>query len=265
VIDWLEVCRDAAADVDAVLADLPTRAEREPVLRLGEGGDETTAIDAAAEEAVIARLRELDTPLTVVSEEIGELELGGPGGPRVVVDPIDGSLNAKRGIPFFSLSLAVADGPAMRDVRYGYVFDFGAREEWTAERGVGAWLDGEPLGAERPKDRLEILSFEATETSFVVDKAAAMTGVAHRLRIMGSLAISLCHLAAGRVDGVCSLKPARSVDIAAAQLLVRECGLAIELFESLPFADAPLDLLPRSRVVAAGTRELCAGLAEALR
>ena len=80
-----------------------------------------------------------------------------------------------------------------------------------------------------------------------------MVGTAHRLRIMGSLAISLCHLAAGRVDGVCSLKPARSVDIAAGQLLVRECGLAIELFEDPPFESAPLDLVGRSRVVAAGT------------
>ena len=69
---------------------------------------------------------------------------------------------------------------------------------------------------------------------------------------MGSLALSLCHLAAGRVDGVVSLKPARSVDIAAAQLLVRECGLAIELFEDPPFARAPLDLGTRSRVAAAG-------------
>ena len=265
MIDWLEVCRDIAADVDAVLADLPTRAEREPVLRLGEGGDETTAIDQAAEDAVVARLRDLETPLTVISEEIGELELGGPGGPRVVVDPIDGSLNAKRGIPFFSLSVAVADGPTMGDVAFGYVFDYGAREEWTAERGGGAFLDGERLGAERPKAELEILSFEATTTAFVVEKAAAMTGVAHRLRIMGSLAISLCHLAAGRVDGVCSLKPARSVDIAAAQLLVRECGLAIELFEDPPFEEALLDLVGRSRVVAAGTPELCAGLAAALR
>ena len=265
MIDWLEVCRDIAADVDAVLADLPTRAEREPVLRLGEGGDETTAIDQAAEDAVVARLRDLETPLTVISEEIGELELGGPGGPRVVVDPIDGSLNAKRGIPFFSLSVAVADGPTMGDVAFGYVFDYGAREEWTAERGGGAFVDGERLGAERPKAELEILSFEATTTAFVVEKAAAMTGVSHRLRIMGSLAISLCHLAAGRVDGVCSLKPARSVDIAAAQLLVRECGLAIELFEDPPFEEALLDLVGRSRVVAAGTPELCAGLAAALR
>jgi myo-inositol-1(or 4)-monophosphatase len=265
VTDWLEVCRAAVGDIHAVLEELPTRAEREPVLRLGEGGDDTTAIDAAAEEAVLARLRELGTPLTVVSEEVGELVLGSGDGVRVVVDPIDGSLNAKRGIPFFSLSLAVADGPEMHDVVFGYVYDFGTGEEWMAERGAGARLDGEPLGAVRPKDEIEILSFEATTTAFVVEKAAAMTGLAYRLRIMGSLALSLCHLAAGRVDAVCSLKPARSVDIAAAQLLVRECGLAIELFDAPPIDAAPLDLGARSRVVAAGTPELCARLATALR
>ena len=261
---WLELCRAAVGDIRTVLEELPTRVEREPVLRLGEGGDETTAIDAAAEEAVLARLRALGEPMTILSEEVGELVLGNGDGPRVVVDPIDGSLNAKRDIPFFSLSLAVADGPVMRDVEFGYVYDFGSGEEWTAERGGGAALDGVPLGAVRPKGEIEILSFEATTTAFVVEKAAAMADLAHRLRIMGSLAISLCHLAAGRVDAVCSLKPARSVDIAAAQLLVRECGLSIELPDAPPFAEAPLDLGARSRVAAAGTPELCARLAAAL-
>jgi myo-inositol-1(or 4)-monophosphatase len=182
----------------------------------------------------------------------------------VVFDPIDGSLNAKRDIPFFSLSLAVAEGATMADVVFGYVYDFGSGEEWTAERGRGAFLNGNRLGAVRPKDVIEILSFEATTTAEVADKAAQMVGSAHRLRIMGSLAISLCHLAAGRVDAVCSLKPARSVDIAAGQLLVRECGLEIELFEDPPFADARLDLVGRSRVVAAGTTELCRKLESAL-
>jgi myo-inositol-1(or 4)-monophosphatase len=81
---------------------------------------------------------------------------------------------------------------------------------------------------------------------------------------MGSLALSLCHLAAGRVDAVCSLKPARSVDIAAAQLLVRERGLAIDLPDNPPFAAAPLDLEPRSRVVAAATVARCQELYERL-
>ena len=94
--------------------------------------------------------------------------------------------------------------------------------------------------------------------------AAAVAPLAYRLRILGSLALSLCHLAAGRVDAVCSLKPARSVDIAAAQLLVRERGLAIDLPDAPPFEAAPLDLAGRSRVVAAGTPELCAKLSTAL-
>jgi myo-inositol-1(or 4)-monophosphatase len=81
---------------------------------------------------------------------------------------------------------------------------------------------------------------------------------------MGSLALSLCHLAAGRVDGVISLKEARSVDIAAGQLLVRECGYAVDLPESPPFERAPLDVGGRSRVVAAATPELCAQLWSAL-
>ena len=82
---------------------------------------------------------------------------------------------------------------------------------------------------------------------------------------MGSLALSLCHLAAGRVDAVCSLKGARSVDIAAAQLFVRESGFAIELFDDVrSFDEAELDLEGRSRVAAAGTAALCRRLADAL-
>jgi myo-inositol-1(or 4)-monophosphatase len=140
------------------------------------------------------------------------------------------------------------------------------KAEWTARRGEGAFLNGLPLGPDRPKDRIEILSFEATLTSLVAEHAASVTGIAHRLRIMGSLALSLCHLAAGRVDAVCSLKGARSVDIAAAQLLVREVGLSIELFDGPDsFGAAPLDLEGRSRVAAAGTPELCRQVADALR
>jgi myo-inositol-1(or 4)-monophosphatase len=257
--DWLARCRDAVDDVRTVLAELPRRTDREPVVGSGKGGDDTTAIDAAAERVVLARFDDLD--VTLVSEEAGVV---GDGSVYVVVDPIDGSLNAKRGIGFFSLSIAVASGPTLGDVHFGFVHDFGTEEEWTASRGEGARLNGHALDGDPPKERIEILAFEATRTASVADKAAAVVGLAHRLRIMGSLALSLCHLAAGRIDAVCSLKPARSVDIAAAQLLVRERGLAIELFDDPPFDAAPLDVEGRSRVVAAGTAELCQQLAAAL-
>jgi myo-inositol-1(or 4)-monophosphatase len=260
-VDWLDLCRAAVADVRGVLTELPTRAEREPVVGTGLGGDETTAVDKAAEDAILARFRDLD--VTIVSEEVGRL---GSGSTVVVVDPIDGSLNAKRGLPLFAVSVAVAEGETMADVVFGYVYDFGSGEEWTSRRGGGAWLDGAPLGAVRPKDAIEILGFEATRTNLIARDAPKVAELAYRLRVLGSLALSLCHLAAGRMDAVCSLKGARSVDIAAAQLLVREVGLAIELFDGdAPFGAAPLDLEPRSRVVAAGTADLCARVAAALR
>jgi len=243
-----------------VLSELPQRSDREPVVGSGMGGDETTAIDAAAERVILARFEGLDG-LTIVSEEVGVI---GDGPTHVVIDPIDGSLNAKRGIGFFALSIAVASGPAMGDVDFGFVHDFGTEEEWTATRGEGARLDGRLLESQLPKEQIEILAFEATRTASVAEKAAAVVDLAYRLRIMGSLALSLCHLAAGRIDAVCSLKPARAVDIAAAQLLVLERGLAIDLPDAAPFAAAPLDVEGRSRVVAAGTPEVCRRLAHAL-
>ena len=244
-----------------MLAELPRRADREPVLRTGMGGDDTTAIDAAVEEAVVARFDASGEDFTLVSEELGIRE---GGDTWVVLDPIDGSINAKRGLPFFSISVAVAEGGTMDDVVFGYVYDFGSGEEWVAERGAGARLNDAPLAGDPPKDRIELLALEATRTDLVAVHAPPLVGLVHRLRIFGSLALSLCHLADGRVDAACSLKPARSVDIAAAQLLVRERGYAIELPERPPFGSAPLDLEGRSRVVAAGSDAVLAELTRAL-
>jgi myo-inositol-1(or 4)-monophosphatase len=261
---WLGFCRDAVEDVRRVLGELPGRTEREPIVGDGVGGDQTTAIDAAAEGAIVARLERLHEDgheFHLVSEELGERAFGDGATTRVVVDPIDGSMNAKRGIPYFSLSIALADGPHMADVHFGYVYDFGSGEEWTATRGGGAWLDGVRLGALRPKEQIEILSVEATVAGAIADKAVAFASFAHRLRIMGSLALSLCHLAAGRVDAVCSLKEARAVDVAAAQLLLQECSLPIVFADAGPFAASPLDTAARSPVAAAGTQELAERLA----
>ena len=82
--DWLEICRASVEDVQRVLEELPTRAEREPVVGQGLGGDETTAIDKAAEDAILARFRELDG-ITIVSEEVGRLG----DGRTIVVDRPD--------------------------------------------------------------------------------------------------------------------------------------------------------------------------------
>jgi myo-inositol-1(or 4)-monophosphatase len=258
VTRWLELCRAAAADVKAVLAEMPSRTERERPVGRGEGGDETSALDQAAEAVTLRQFEHED--VRIVSEEIG---LRGNGRYTVVVDPIDGSHNAERGVPYFCLSVAVAEGETIDDVFFGYVYDFGANEEWYAVRGDGAFLDGEPLtGA--PKDEIEMLSLEATKATLVHEGLAALAPLTDRVRVMGAQALSYCHLAAGRTDAVVCLKPSRPVDFAAAQLVVRERGFAIELFDAPPIGASPLDLKARSRVAAAGNTELCRLIATAL-
>src|ERR671925_297635 len=146
--DWLGACRRAAQGLREVLVEHPTSRERiVETGERGEGGDRTLIIDAAAEEAVfseLARLHEAGARFTAVSEERGYVDFGDPD-VLVVVDPIDGSMNAKRGLTHHALSIAVADGPTMADVAFGYVYDLGPGEEWRAIRGGGAFPHDEPL------------------------------------------------------------------------------------------------------------------------
>jgi myo-inositol-1(or 4)-monophosphatase len=255
---WLELCRAAVADVKAVLAAMPTREERERPVGQGKGGDVTAALDEAAESAALAHFARED--VRIVSEEIGHT---GAGRYTLVVDPIDGSQNAERGIPYFCLCVAVAEGDTIDDVFFGYVYDFGANEEWMARRGGGAFLDGEPIRG-RPKDEIEFLSLEATRAALVYESLAVLAPLTDRVRVMGAQALTYCHLAAGRTDAVVCLKPSRSVDFAASQLVVREAGCAIELIDTPPLGAAPLDLTARSRVVAAANLELVRTIADAL-
>jgi myo-inositol-1(or 4)-monophosphatase len=254
---WLEVCRAMRDGVRSAVAEVP-RARRADELGRGAGGDLTVAVDQAAEDAAFKVLIDLAVVehlgFTVVSEEIGERTLGKGGEWRVVIDPVDGSLNAKRGLPLYAFSVAIADGPAMSDVVLGYVFDLGNGEEWIARRGGGATVDGVALGTSRPLERLQLVALEATRPEHLAPAAAALPGEVERVRVLGSLALALCHLADGRLDAVASLRPngARSVDIAAAQLMVLEAGAAVGLPDAEgPFGAAPLDLVGRSRVVAA--------------
>jgi myo-inositol-1(or 4)-monophosphatase len=218
----------------------------------GEGGDTTLAVDKAAEDAVFAELEALGVALVAVSEERGEVTIGGGSpGAWVVVDPVDGSVNAKRKLPFACVSIAVASGPRMGDVEIGYVAELVPERDWWAVRGGGAFCDGEPLAALEPGP-LEMLGLETARPERVAAASEALGSLgARRLRALGSVAASMCLVAGGRLDAMVTLREVRSVDVAAAQLIVQEAGGTV----ALPGGDA-LDLEMRSRVFAARSAEL---------
>jgi myo-inositol-1(or 4)-monophosphatase len=264
--DWLAACRRIVDELRVMLAAHPSTRERAVVVGRGEGGDRTLVIDQDAEELIfaeLARLHAAGASFTAISEERGEVAFGG-GPQRVVIDPIDGSMNAKRGLSPYAVSIAVADGLTMADVTFGFVCDLGSGEIWTASRGAGAALDGVPLSLgdfeRRTRDgRLELVAIESAHPRRIAQNAAELSQVAHRVRMFGSIAFALCQLAAGRVDGMVTLGRCRSVDVAAAQLIARESGGLVAFTAYADPLAAPLDLISHSPVVAART---AAGLAE---
>ena len=268
--DWLGACRRAAAGLQDVLRDHPTSRERVVETgERGEGGDRTLVIDAQAEDRVFAELEALHDAgarFVAVSEERGVVDFGG-GDVLVVVDPIDGSLNAKRGLPHHALSVAVSAGPTMEDVIFGFVHDLGPGEEWRATRGEGAFLNDVPVDAQaerRTSDgRLELLAVESASPRGLASVSDDLVRAAYRIRAMGSIAVSMCQVAATRVDAMASLWKCRAVDVAAAQLIVRESG-GVVTFPGAPGGplSAPLDLEPHFPVIATRTPEAMTGLLE---
>lgn len=255
--DWPNICRRIVDAQRRVFDAVPGRSERTVYEGIGEGGDRTLAIDRRCEDAVFAELEALageGASFVAISEERGEVAFGAGGPVRVVIDPIDGSLNARRTIPSHGFSLAVASGPAMADVEFGYVYDFGAGEEFVAGKGEGARLGGAPISvAGEQAGKLELLGCEAAEPERSLRAMEALAGKVYRLRVVGSLAISGAYVAAGRFDAMLGLRPCRSVDVAAAQLIVREAGGAVA-FGDLALAEAGLGLAERYPIAAANGR-----------
>jgi myo-inositol-1(or 4)-monophosphatase len=257
--DWLGICRRIVAAQQQLFEQTPEIEARTQYEGVGEGGDRSLVIDRRCEDVVFAELEELaaaGASFAAISEERGEVAFGDGSPVRVVVDPIDGSLNARRTLPSHSLSVAVASGPSMADVEFGYVYDFGAGEEFAARRGEGANLDDRRVSVGPDGEKLELLGIESAAPGRMQPLEQALDGRVFRLRVIGSIAISAAYVAAGRLDGMLSLRPCRSVDIAAAQMILREAG-GVLAFGDLGLQEASLGLDARYPIaVAAGTRGL---------
>jgi myo-inositol-1(or 4)-monophosphatase len=252
-LDWLGACRQMVERQRELFDETAGIAARTVYEGVGEGGDRALAIDRRCEDIVfdeLERLRQPEVGFLAISEERGEVAFGEGGAARVVIDPIDGSLNARRTLPAHALSVAIASGPAMADVEVAYVFDFGPGEEFFARRGRGAELDGAPLRAEGPGYGLEVVGIESAKPDRILPLIESLAGKAFRIRAIGSIAISVCNVAAGRFDAMLTARECRSVDAAAAQLVAREAGAAVA-FGSLDASGAALALDARYHVAAA--------------
>ncbi len=266
-VDWLSLCRRIVDAQRELFEATPSIAERTEYSGVGEGGDRALVLDRRCEDTVFAELDAVHaagSDFVAISEERGEVAFGdAPEGQSVVIDPIDGSLNARRTIPSHALSIAVASGPALADVDFGYVYDFGASEEFVAQRGRGAELNGRPIEARGPDHGLEIVGIESADPDWMLPVIKHLKGKAWRVRAPGSIAISLVYVACGRYDAMLTAHTSRSVDAAAAQLVAREAGGVVEV-DRLALGEASLSLEARYRVFGGLDEEIIATIREGL-
>ena len=227
-------------------------------LATGAGGDRTMEVDRAAEAAVFAELEAVarkGRTFSVLSEEVG-LRSFGADRPLIVVDPVDGSLNAKQGLPFFNVMLALVDGDTIGDVAVACVVNLISGERWTAVRGGGAQRNGEPitpLPADRA-DRIELLGLESSPKS--LKAAAPLVDRSAKVRIFGSMALSMAHTASGGLDVFCAPRPMRVFDMAASLLLLRESGGVATDTNGASLDGLRCDLRTRTTLVCSADRRL---------
>ena len=224
--DWVAEFHRIADLVRTAVAPLLGTAEGRQELGRGAGGDRTVLLDQVAEDQVLAELRALargGVPCTVVSEEAGEVDLGAPY-PRVFVDPVDGSLNAKFGVPLSSVMLSLLDGPLLGDIRVGVVQSLVSGERWHAIRGTGAFHDGSRV-VPRPHSstRIQVLGVEGNPRQ--LETVWPLVRGVSKLRAMGSIALSLAFTATGAYDAFCSPRHSgRAFDMTAGMLMIKEAG-----------------------------------------
>jgi myo-inositol-1(or 4)-monophosphatase len=222
---WLEIFRHIGRKMRDGLSVILSREGGSVPLGKGAGGDRTFPVDKWAEDIIIAALEKAQgdgEAFTLISEELGIRKFG-EGGKIVLADPIDGSNNAKSGVPFFSTSLALLNSETLDTLAVGYVINLAAGDEFWAMRGQGAFKNGAPIRTSATQG-ISIVAFEASSPASDIPRLMPLFALAKRTRCFGSTALDLSYLASGAISVFATATASRAFDYAAGMLILKEAG-----------------------------------------
>lgn len=220
-------------------------------LGMGADGTPTKLIDDEAEKTVLRILKEKDEDLNILSEECGFVNNNSEY--TLVMDPIDGTHNAIRGIPFYSVSLAIGK-KKLSDVKYGIVKNLVSGDTFWAEKGKGAYLNDKLLKTKTFEQKDSLFSIYVGRRA--TPRTYNVANIPRRARAIGCASLEMCLVATGAFDVYfLNYHPAkyamRVIDIAASTLILREAGG--EVFnDTYNILDMDFDLSSRANVIAVG-------------
>ena len=220
---WLAVFKGIGKQMRAGISDILAREGGAVPLGKGAGGDKTFPVDKWAEDIVITALEKAHREgesFTLISEEAGVKKFG-EGEKIVLVDPIDGSNNAKTGIPLFSSSMGLLNGDKLSDLSVGYVIDLARGDEFWATRAGGAYKNGRRIRTSAAEG-ITIVAYETSAPGTDIPKLMPLIRQARRTRCFGSVALDLSYVASGALSLLVIANPARAFDFAAGMLILEE-------------------------------------------
>jgi myo-inositol-1(or 4)-monophosphatase len=193
----------------------------------GAGGDISRRIDLIAEKTVIDIIRERGIEATIIGEECGRIEGRRQG--YIVMDAIDGTTNAVRGIPFFCCSIAYATDFFLSAVTDAAIIDLTRGDLYYASKNKGAFLNGKRISVKResPPDYIIGINMSGFKPA-IVERLAPVIAEDYHIRQFGANALEMCFLARGFLDAYIDLRgKIRPTDIAAGYLIAKEAGAKI--------------------------------------
>lgn len=252
---WLKTFQELGGKIAEQMKQYAGTTDGALIIGKGAGGDMTLKLDKLAEDIILDKLETLHTncglDFTLVSEELGIRKFGSNPTIHIIIDPLDGSFNARQGIPYYATSMALATGETVNDVILGYVRNLANGDEFHAIKGSAAFVNDKQI---KSKD-VEIpraFVFEAAHNKAGLKRVEPLLDMFERARCLGSTALDICYLAAGKIDIFFYPIPSRTIDYVAGKVILEEVGGVITGMLGENLDELALNLEKTLPIVAAG-------------
>jgi fructose-1,6-bisphosphatase/inositol monophosphatase family enzyme len=251
-----EIVKKTERKIRATIKNEPYRLGK--TIDIGADGTPTKYIDRVAEDVAILTINNAKIPVNLLTEESGFIDNGGDY--IFVLDPIDGTRNATRGIPFFTISLAIGKNK-LSDIQYGIIKNISNKDEFIVEKNLGAFLNKKRVII--PDIPASDLVYDITFSKLCNDKSFFLS---HQtaIRSLGCASLEMCMVGTGAFDAyIVGEDYMRITDIAASALFVREAGGIVANIYGKNL-QMPLDLAVRTSIITACNNQIITSIAENL-